>query len=173
MEAVHPRNDKGRLLKAERKRRLETDRCYRLVALIARIMDRFYLDPVIGFVFPTAGDIFSTLMTVPYLYLALFRIRSVALALAIMYNTLKDLVISLIPLGIGDLLDIFNRSYRRNYRLITGFLEDNTTIVREVNRKAWKAAAGCVILVLLLVGLIYLTCTLIGTTWDLLTGLFS
>ena len=167
------RKEQKRQQKERNKRKVESDYCYRLIDRIARYMDRYYLDPIIGFVFPTIGDIFSAIMTVPYLYISLFKIKSVALSLAILYNTLIDVLISLIPFYIGDFLDIFNRSYRKNYKLIVGFLEDDRKIISEINQKARKTVGLIVLVCLLIAGLVYLTLTLIGTTWNLLVGLLS
>ena len=143
-----------------------------MVALIARYMDRYYLDPIIGFIFPTFGDILSATMTLPYLYISIFKIKSVALSLAIIYNTLTDIVISLIPFCIGDVLDIFNRSYKKNFRLIAGFLDDDKSVISEVNRKAGTTLVLIVLLCVIIVGLTYLTITLIGMSLDFLLGLF-
>lgn len=84
-------------------------------------MDRYYLDPLVGLFFPAAGDIFSSAMMLPFLIMSLFKIKSLPLTLAILYNMLTDMMLGIIPLWIGDLFDIFNRSYTKNYRLIVFF----------------------------------------------------
>ena len=98
----------------------ETDPLYRLIRTIKNVMDRYFLDPLIGLLFPTAGDIFSSVMMLPFLAVSLFRIKSSPLTLAIVYNMLTDMLLGIIPLWIGDLLDIFSRSYTKNFRLIVG-----------------------------------------------------
>ena len=98
----------------------ENDPLYRLIRTIKNVMDRYYLDPLVGLFFPTAGDIFSSAMTLPFLTVSLFKIKSIPLTLAILYNMLVDMMLGIIPLWIGDLLDIFSRSYAKNYRLIVG-----------------------------------------------------
>ena len=105
----------------------ENDPLYRLIRTIKNVMDRYYLDPLIGLLFPTAGDIFSSAMTLPFLTVSLFKIKSIPLTLAILYNMLVDMMLGIIPLWIGDLLDIFSRSYAKNYRL-TGYLPDHDTL---------------------------------------------
>lgn len=150
----------------------ENDSLYRLIRTIKNVMDRYYLDPLIGLFFPTAGDIFSSAMMLPFLTMSLFKIKSLPLTLAILYNMLMDMMLGIIPLWIGDLLDIFNRSYSKNYRLIVGFVEGDQKVIQEVNRKALLTAVGilvlCFIIYWLTKAVIYLTSEL----WEWVQGLF-
>lgn len=150
----------------------ENDPLYRLIRTIKNVMDRYYLDPLIGLFFPTAGDIFSSVMMLPFLTMSLFKIKSLPLTLAILYNMLMDMMLGIIPLWIGDLLDIFNRSYSKNYRLIVGFVEGDQEVIQEVNRKALLTAVGilvlCFIIYWLTKAVIYLTSEL----WEWVQGLF-
>lgn len=54
--------------------------------------------------------------------------------MAVIYNTLIDWIIGIIPLG--DFVDFFFKSYKRNSDLILGFVEENPIIMENVNRKA-------------------------------------
>ena len=150
----------------------ENDPLYRLIRTIKNVMDRYYLDPLIGLFFPTAGDIFSSAMMLPFLTMSLFKIKSLPLTLAILYNMLMDMMLGIIPLWIGDLLDIFNRSYSKNYRLIVGFVEGDQKVIQEVNRKAVLTTVGilalCFIIYWLTKAVIYLTSEL----WEWVQGLF-
>ena len=150
----------------------ENDPLYRLIRTIKNVMDRYYLDPLIGLFFPTAGDIFSSVMMLPFLTMSLLKIKSLPLTLAILYNMLVDMMLGIIPLWIGDLLDIFNRSYSKNYRLIVGFVEGDQKVIQEVNRKALLTAVGilvlCFIIYWLTKAVIYLTSEL----WEWVQGLF-
>lgn len=62
----------------------ENDPLYRLIRTIKNIMDRYYLDPLVGLFFPAAGDIFSSAMMLPFLIMSLFKIKSLPLTLAIL-----------------------------------------------------------------------------------------
>ena len=150
----------------------ETDPLYRLIRTIKNMMDRYFLDPLIGLLFPTAGDIFSSVMMLPFLAVSLFRIKSIPLTLAIVYNMLTDMLLGIIPLWIGDLLDIFSRSYTKNFRLIVGFVEGDQEIIREVNRKAVLTAVCilllCVLIYWLAMAVVYLSAEL----WGWVQGLF-
>lgn len=140
--------------------------------MIARYMDRWGLDPLIGLFLPAAGDILTTFMILPFLYFSIFRLRSLPLTLALIYNTLKDIVAGLIPFGIGDLFDFFNRSYLQNFRLITGFVENDKDIIQAVNRKSRLMAGLIVLLLILIIVLTYLTVYLFSSAWSWLISLF-
>ena len=145
----------------------ENDPLYRLIRTIKNVMDRYYLDPLVGLFFPTAGDIFSSAMTLPFLTVSLFKIKSIPLTLAILYNML-----GIIPLWIGDLLDIFSRSYAKNYRLIVGFVEGDKEVIQEVNRKAVLTAAGILLLCVIIYWVARLAVYLITALWGWISGLF-
>ena len=132
-----------------------SSRTYRLTKRIAKWMDRYYIDPIVGLFLPGYGDTVTALLNLPYLYLSTFKVRSIPLTLAIIYNTLVDVYIGIIPL-LGDLFDIFNKSYTKNSRILNGFVEGDRTIIREVNRKAIYFAIFILLFILLINLLIHL-----------------
>lgn len=134
---------------------IASSRTYRLTKRIARWMDRYYLDPIIGFFLPAYGDVVTALLNLPYLYISILKLRSIPLTLAIIYNLLLDVCVGLIPI-LGDLFDVFNKSYTKNSRLLTGFVEGDRTIIREVNRKALIIGILCLLLILFIYLLILL-----------------
>jgi len=81
----------------------------------------------------------------PFLYVSIFKIKSLALTLAVLYNTFLDALIGLIPY-VGDLLDFFHKSYAKNYRLIVGYVEDDKEIISEVKRSAIKSVVGILLI---------------------------
>ena len=150
----------------------ENDPLYRLIRTIKNVMDRYYLDPLIGLFFPTVGDIFSSVMMLPFLTMSLFKIKSLPLTLAILYNMLMDMMLGIIPLWIGDLLDIFNLSYSKNYRLIVGFVEGDQEVIQEVNRKALLTAVGILVLCFIIYWLTKTVIYLTSELWEWVQGLF-
>lgn len=102
---------------------IKQSKSYRLSGQIAKWMDRYYLDAVAGLLFEGIGDILTQLLTLPYIYVSAVKIKSLPLTLAVIYNALCDLAIGLVPFYIGNVLDFFKKSYRQNFRLITGFIE--------------------------------------------------
>lgn len=122
---------------------------------ISRYMDKYYLDGVIGLV-PAVGDVFSALCTVPFVYFTLVVVRSVPLTLAVVNNTLRDILVGMVPFFVGNVLDFFYRSNSRNLRMIIGFVNGDRRVVGEVNRKAVQSAVVMIVLIALIVAMIVL-----------------
>ena len=140
-----------RAARKERKRQeLLQSTSYSLSEGVATLMDRYFLDAIIGLI-PGVGDILSSVFVMPQLYLCIFKIRSIALTLAVVLNILIDAAIGLIPFWIGNICDVFNRAYVKNMRLINGFVQDDKAIIEEVNQKATITA----VLILIFIGIIY------------------
>ena len=159
--------------KAERRKMLEEDTDYRMIKGIKTVMDDYFLDPILGFFLPAVGDVLTTLCVLPFLWVSLARIKSIPLTLACLYNTMIDLVLGLIPFCIGDIIDAFNKSYKKNYRLIVGFVEDDRNVIREVNEKAVKTAIMIGIFCIIIYYLVKWTYELGSYLYDLVLSLFS
>lgn len=102
---------------------IKSSKSYQLAERITRLMDKYYLDAVLGFLLEGFGDLFTQLLTLPYIYVSAVKIRSVPLTLAVIYNALCDIAMGLIPFYVGDVIDVFNKSFVRNFKLIVGFVE--------------------------------------------------
>lgn len=146
---------------------IKESKMYKLIEAIAKVMDEYYVDPLLGLV-PTVGDAVTSLLTLPYLFFSVFKLRSIPLTLALLCNMLIDFAMGVIPFWIGDILDFFNRSYIKNYKLITGYVEGDEEMIKSVNRRAWWMAALIVVLCLL----IWLLIKLAVWAWDWFAGLF-
>lgn len=70
------------------------------------------------------------------------------------------------------MLDFFKKSYRQNFRLITGFIEGDKDTVHEVNRKAAITAVLIVVLCVIIYFLVLLAIKVTTWLWDAITGLF-
>lgn len=148
--------------KKEKKREaLENDIDYRMVKGIKTIMDDWFIDPILGFALPGIGDIFTSICTVPFIWVSLARIKSIPLTLAVIYNAMIDVMLGLIPFWIGDIIDVFNKSYKKNYRLIVGYVEDDQDIINEVRSKAFKTMIFIIIVGVIIYFLIKLTISLV------------
>lgn len=123
---------------------------YRIMDKTAKYMDKYFLDPIIGLIPGGVGDILSSFLAIPFIYFALVQVKSIPLTLAVICNVLKDALLGSIPFFIGDIIDVFNRSYVANLRLITGYVNDNKAVIHEVNRKATWSAIFIVILCVLI-----------------------
>jgi hypothetical protein len=123
---------------------LEKEPSYRMVKGISKLFDKFFVDGIVGLAVPEIGDILTMTLALPFLYVTVFKIKSLSLTLAVIYNTLLDCLIGLVPY-IGDVLDFFHKAYSKNYTLIVGYVEDNEEIIKKVKRDAWKSAIGIII----------------------------
>lgn len=140
--------EQERIAKKEAKRQQMMNMpSYRLMVKTSTYMDKYFLDPILGFILPAGvGDALSSVFAFPFVYYSLCVVKSIPLTLAVIYNILMDVLIGAIPFCIGDLLDVFKRSYIENLRLITGYIEDDKEIINKVNKKAfWTAVFIAVI----------------------------
>ena len=157
----------------QRKIRVSGDVNYMLIYNIAKYMDKYCLDPIIGFLIPGGGDILTSVMTVPYISVAAFTIRSLPLTLAVIYNMLIDMLIGSIPFFIGDICDVFHRSYSKNYELIVGFVEGDEYVIDAVNEKAVKTGIFIIVLCVLIYLMMTLVISAVSGIWDFVINLFN
>ena len=150
--ALHQEEERQRK-KELRRMEIEESSAYQATQTIAKWMDKYFLDPILGFILPAGmGDTLTSIFVIPYIYVAVCKVRSLPLTLAVIFNVLRDVALGLIPFCIGDIIDTFNRSYVQNARLIVGFVEDDKSIIEEVNRKAFWTG----VLILIFCAIIYL-----------------
>lgn len=103
---------------------------------MAKKYDDWFLDPLVGFFIPGVGDIISSIATLPAIYVAIFRIRSIKLSIAILYVTILDLIVGAIPF-LGDFIDAFHKSNKIACRLIVGYVENDEATKKEIDKKAF------------------------------------
>ena len=132
--------------KAAKREKMMNMPSYRLMVGTAKYMDKYFLDPILGFILPGIGDVLSSVFAFPFIYYSLCVVKSIPLTLAVIFNILMDVLIGAIPFYIGDILDVFKRSYLENLRLITGYIEDDKEIINKVNKKAFWTAVFIVVL---------------------------
>lgn len=158
--------------KEERRMDIELSTSYQMTQTIARWMDKYFLDPLIGLI-PGLGDVLSSLLVFPFIYVAAVKVRSLPLTLAVIFNVLRDMAIGMIPFWVGNILDFFNRAYLQNCRLIVGFVEDDREIIREVNRKAFWMGVGIVVCCFLIYWLISIAIAATAWIFNFISSLFS
>lgn len=176
--AIHrsiEKEEQRRARKEARRYEIEDSSSYKMVQGVAKVMDRCYVDAILGFILPGFGDSISSFFVTPFIYVSLFKVRSIPLTLAVIYNALIDVLVGMIPFFIGDICDIFHKAYVKNARLIDGFVQDDKTIIEEVNKKAvWMGIMIAVVcfLIYLMVLLVIKVAEWVGSAWDWLIGLF-
>ena len=173
MEQAMRKEEQRQLKKQQRRKEIEQSSSYKASKNIAKWMDKFYLDPIIGFFAPGFGDALTSFFVFPFIYLAAFKVRSLPLTLAVIFNVLQDIAIGLIPFCIGDILDIFHRSYVKNFELIVGFVEDDKDVIHEVNRKAVWTGIMIMVFCVIIYYLVKLVAYLSTVVIDFFSNLFT
>lgn len=141
----------------QRAQLLRQSRGYNMLRRITDVMDRYYLDAAMGFAIPGGiGDAVCGVLSLGYAYFSAFVIKSVPLTLAILNNTLRDVLLGMIPFYVGDVIDVFHKANKQNMKLVEGFIDGNEEMVRTVNRKAWQAALFIVLFTAAIAGMFWL-----------------
>ncbi|HEY5923634.1 MAG TPA: DUF4112 domain-containing protein [Kofleriaceae bacterium] len=88
------------------------------VRFLARVLDRYLVDPLIGLVIPGGGDVLGSLLGVYTVMIAARRKVSPVIIARMLMNLAADAVIGFVPF-IGDLFDIGFKANQRNVELLT------------------------------------------------------
>lgn len=161
-----------REVKLKKRQQIEKSRTYSLVKGIATVMDKYFVDTIIGSIIPVVGDLINSIFVLPYIYVSYSQIKSIPLTLAVIYNSLIDILLGIIPV-VGDITDFFHRSYIKNWCLIVGFVEDDRKVINEVNKKAIRMGFLIVVVILLIFLLYILISGLISGLITVIVGFFS
>lgn len=148
----------------QRRQRLMDNRVYQAMSLATKYMDRYYIDALIGFV-PGWGDLITILSALPFVYFSAVVIKSIPLTLAVINNSLRDVLLGLIPFFVGDIIDIFHRANSQNMQMIQGFVDGDKLVIDKVNRRALQSALVIVLLLALIVLMLWLLWSVIS--WGL------
>ena len=149
-----------------RKEALRNSKLYHHIKKVTQLADGYYLDFVIGLIPGGFGDILGGLCFLSHVYFGLFKLRSIPLTLALLNNMLRDIFLGMLPFYVGDAIDFFYKSNKKNMALIDGFLNDDKEIIHQVNKKAIQAAIVFFLLIagiMLLLGLLVLLANKIGS----------
>lgn len=148
----------------QRRQRLMDNRVYQAMSLATKYMDRYYIDALIGFV-PGWGDLITILSALPFVYFSAVVIKSIPLTLAVINNSLRDVLLGLIPFFVGDIIDIFHRANSQNMQMIQGFVDGDKLVIDKVNRRALQSALVIVLLLALIVLMLWLLWSVVS--WGL------
>lgn len=144
----------------------ENSMSFYLIKQISKYLDDYLLDPFIGLI-PVIGDALTGVFVLPFIYVSLFKVRSIPLTLAVLYNTSIDVLAGIIPF-LGIFIDAFNKSFNKNRRLIMGFVDGDREIIQTVNRGALKM----VLLIAVIIYLTYLLVQLVELIYETVMGFF-
>ena len=92
------------------------------VRTVARVLDRFYLDPLIGLIIPGGGDVIGSVLGIYTVMIAARRKVSPVIIARMLMNLAADAILGFIPL-VGDLFDIGFKANQRNLDLLTERVE--------------------------------------------------
>ena len=149
-----------------RKEALRNSKLYHHIKKVTQLADGYHLDFVIGLIPGGFGDILGGLFSLSHVYFGLFKLRSIPLTLALLNNMLRDVFLGMLPFYVGDAIDFFHKSNKKNMALIEGFVNDDKQIIQQVNKKAIQAAIVFFLLIagiMLLLGLLVLLANKIGS----------
>lgn len=135
---------------------------------LAKKYDDYFLDPIVGLVLPGVGDFLSSLAALPALHVAMFKLRSIKLSIAILYITILDVLCGVIPFA-GDIVDFFYKSNKKACRWIIGYIDEDPETLSEIN----KAATWGVVVLAILGVIIYALFSLIMSIYHWFAGIFS
>ncbi len=107
------------------------------VRRFAQIMDQYFVDPILGFVLPGAGDVVSSALGLYTVVLAFQRRVSPIVIARMLTNLAIDAAVGIIPV-FGDLFDIGHKAHAKNVAL----LADRAAHGGKGTRRDWLAVVG-------------------------------
>jgi hypothetical protein len=123
------------------------------VRKLARILDHYLVDPVIGLVLPGAGDIVGSLLGLYAVAIALRRKMSPVIIARMLLNLGLDAILGIVPL-LGDITDVAFKANQRNVALLT---ERSAVEGGRATAKDWMMVIGAaLVFVAAIVGVVYL-----------------
>ena len=153
-------------------RELKASKAYKFISTVTTLADRYFLDALLGLV-PSVGDLVSSIFGLPFIYVTLFKVKSIPLTLAVIYNYLVDILLGSIPFFIGDAIDFFSKAHVKNLDLITRYVDGDKKTIRQVRSKALLTAFFIIILSVIIYFVFRLLIGVTAWTWTLLIDMFK
>lgn len=153
-------------------RELKASKAYKFISTVTTLADRYFLDALLGLV-PSVGDLVSSIFGLPFIYVTLFKVKSIPLTLAVIYNYLVDILLGSIPFFIGDAIDFFSKAHVKNLDLITRYVEGEKKTIRQVRSKALLTTFLIIILSVIIYFVFRLLIGVTEWTWTLLIDMFK
>ena len=166
------KEDRCRQSREKKIRNLKESKAYRFLCMITLLADKYFLDALLGFV-PSVGDLVSSVFGLPFIYVTLFKVKSIPLTLAVIYNYLVDILLGSIPFFIGDAIDFFCKAHVKNLDLITHYVEGDKKTIRQVRSKALLTALLIIVLCVIIYFAFRLLAGVTEWTWCLIVTVFN
>ena len=122
-------------------RGMQDDPALKAAEKVARVMDGWYVDPILGIVAPWAGDVIGAGLGIYPVLLAWRRGAPKALLARMLLNLSVDLVSGAVPV-LGDIWDFFFKAHRRNLELLRSRMGDG-----EIRRDRREGARDTLVVV--------------------------
>ena len=119
------------------------------VRTLARVLDRYFVDPLMGLVIPGVGDMIGSLLGVYVVMIAARRKVSPVIIARMLLNLAGDAVIGIIPF-LGDIFDIGFKAHTRNVEL----LESRIGHGGRATAKDWAFVVGAAVVFIAAMALI-------------------
>ncbi|WP_249262519.1 DUF4112 domain-containing protein [Prevotella denticola] len=166
------KEDRCRQSREKKIRNLKESKAYRFLCMITLLADKYFLDALLGFV-PSVGDLVSSVFGLPFIYVTLFKVKSIPLTLAVIYNYLVDILLGSIPFFIGDAIDFFCKAHVKNLDLIMHYVEGDKKTIRQVRSKALLTAFLIIVLCVIIYFAFRLLAGVTEWTWCLIVTVFN
>jgi len=119
------------------------------VRVLARVLDSYFIDPLIGLLLPGAGDILGSLLGFYTVVIAIRRKVSPVVIARMVMNLAGDTVIGFIPL-VGDLADFGFKANQKNVHLLTERVGDGG----KASGRDWAILIGAVLAFVVVLGFV-------------------
>lgn len=115
---------------------------------LATVLDRYYLDPILGLIVPGGGDVIGSLLGLYTVILAVRRNVSPVVIGRMLLNLGLDTLVGAVPL-LGDLFDVGFKAHTRNLEL----LEHRTEAGGRATARDWMMVIGAALVFVAAIGL--------------------
>lgn len=109
------------------------------VRKLARLMDTYMVDPIIGLILPGAGDIIGSMLGMYTVSMAFRRKHSPVIIARMLLNLALDALLGIVPL-LGDLVDVGFKANQKNVELLAQRHEG------KASAKDWAFVVGAALL---------------------------
>jgi hypothetical protein len=116
---------------------------------LARVLDGYLVDPLIGLVLPGLGDVITSVLGLYVVSIAVRRRVSPLVIARMLLNLGLDAALGAIPV-LGDIFDFGFRANHRNVALLT----DRVATGGRASPRDWLAVAGAAAVFVAIVGLV-------------------
>lgn len=116
---------------------------------LARVLDGYFVDPVVGLIAPGLGDVLTSLLGLYIVAIAARRRVSPLILARMLLNLGLDTALGAVPL-VGDLFDFAYRANHRNVELLAGRVATGG----RATARDWLAVAGAAAVLFAAVGLV-------------------